>query len=360
MVTTADTDRVFWCQNLYIAHFSLMVTFSNTAVFSHIFRSVLIRFADRGLVLQGRPNLKLFNQLFWLILIPFCCIGLLMAPFYSILKGVFAQQFVAKICILAPGLKIDSHQDPRQMIKQTIVPLIVPSLFLAYCQYLTYQVRQYFRGTCPNQKMHSFGNYRRNFITFEENIDYLQIHFFYTFVTNILNVLFFNGEKFSLTPQQMSLTLNLWNFFFFDIFYGIFVPTKFLIIKRNVNVAKPFWQKESIPEPRRSGPTSNLSLNPVLRHVRPFRQEQTGERGGAETSFSVEEVKVKYSSVEEGGSSSKTDENNRGSAIRSDSGASSTNTDLATRTNTKANTNTKTSTYTSLATSLHLVTVEIH
>ena len=103
MVSREDIDRLLWCQNLYIAYFILNVTNSNTAVFSHIFRSAMVRFADRGLVLQGRPNLKLFNQLFWLILVPYCCIGLMMAPFNSIIRGSFPQTYVAKHCI-RPGV----------------------------------------------------------------------------------------------------------------------------------------------------------------------------------------------------------------------------------------------------------------
>ena len=120
MVSTEDIGRVFWCQNLFVAQNFLVVTFSNTTFFSHTFRSVLIRFPDRGLVLQGRPNLKLFNQLFWLILIPYCCIGLVMAPLSSIMNGSFAQLFVAKICILPPGLKLDSYESFKQIMSQQV------------------------------------------------------------------------------------------------------------------------------------------------------------------------------------------------------------------------------------------------
>ena len=168
-------DRVFWCQNLYIAHFFLHVVFLNTALFSYTFRTVLIRFADRGLVFQGKPNLKLFQQLFWLILIPYCCIGLLMAPLLGIMKGNFSKAFVAKICILPPGFKGNPYQEPQKIMEQAVVPLVVPLLHLSYVQYWTYKVRKYFRGTCPNRKMFSFGNYRRNFITFEENVKYLSL-----------------------------------------------------------------------------------------------------------------------------------------------------------------------------------------
>ena len=175
MVSREDIDRLLWCQNLYIAYFILNVTNSNTAVFSHIFRSAMVRFSDRGLVLQGRPNLKLFKQLFWLILIPYCCIGMMMAPLYSILSGRFTSVFSAKICILSPIPSLSPFdQEPRKIVAQHIVPLIVPLLNLAYAQYLDYTVRRYIR---PNQKMFSFGNYRRNLITFEENGKYIQINF---------------------------------------------------------------------------------------------------------------------------------------------------------------------------------------
>ena len=159
MVSADDIDRLLWCQNLEIARYTLSVTFSNTAFMSHTFRSVLVRFADRGLVLQGRPNLKLFSQLFWLILIPYCCIGLMMAPLASIVTGRFPQTYVAKICILPPGFKGDPYQEPQKIMKQVVVPLVVPLLHLSYVQYWTYKVRKYFRGTCPNRKMSSFGHW---------------------------------------------------------------------------------------------------------------------------------------------------------------------------------------------------------
>ena len=229
MVSADDIDRLLWCQNLEIARYTLSVTFSNTAFMSHTFRSVLVRFADRGLVLQGRPNLRLFRQLFWLILIPYCCIGLMMAPLASIVTGRFPQTYVAKICILPPGFKGDPYQEPQKVMKEAVVPLVVTTLlYLSYVQYWTYKVRKYFRGTCPNKKMYSFGNYRRNFITFEENVKYIQIHFLYWTVANWVLI----GSQFSLTPEKMSSVQNLLNFFYFDIFHGIFLPTKMTIPRK--------------------------------------------------------------------------------------------------------------------------------
>ena len=285
MVSSNDIDQLLWCQNLYIAHFLLHVIFFNTAFFSHTFRTVLIRFPDRGLVLQGRQNLKLFNQLFWLILIPYCFIGIMMAPLASIISGGFTQVFVAKICILSPNF----DEDPKSIVTQSIVPLIIPLLNLIYCQYLNHKVRQKFR---PNQKMYSFGNYKRNFITFEENMNYIKINFWYSLLTNlVLNILFLNGERFSLTPEKMSWVQNLWNFLYFNIFHGLFLPTK-MTIHRNCNwqrnATKTFWQQKRTPEPRRGEQMFNLSLNPVsksaITQVSPERKMKTTFSQGESTS----------------------------------------------------------------------------
>ena len=134
MVSKAESDKVFWCQNLYIAHFALNVIFANTALFSLIFRSVLIRFADRGLVVKGETNLKLFKQLFWTILIPYCCIGLVMAPLLSIYKGTFTKALAAKVCIRSPDLEADFSDDKKQIrLKQDLMIFIFPVLNWAWC-----------------------------------------------------------------------------------------------------------------------------------------------------------------------------------------------------------------------------------
>ena len=267
MVSTEDVDRLLWCQNLYIAHFTLYVVHSSTAFFSHIFRSAMIRFADRGLVLQGRPNLKLFSQLFWLILIPYCCIGLMMAPFRSIIRGSFDQKFVAKLCLQPPGFNGVVFEEHQEVMKQVVVPIVSPLLILVWCQYMSYKVRKYFRGSCPNKKMFSFGNYRRNFITFEENIKYIQTHFVYWIIIDLV----LTGSKFSWAPQKIFWVQNTLNFFYFDIFHGLFLPGK-MIIPRNVNVTKPFWKTESIPEPRRNEQIldSMPVSKPLFTHVGPF------------------------------------------------------------------------------------------
>ena len=108
-------------------------------------------------------------------------------------------------------------------------------------------------------------------------MNYIQIHVLYWIVFNLV----LTGSQFSLTPEKMSWLQNSLNFFYFDIFHGLFLPTK-MTIPRNVNVTKPFWQTESTPEPRRSKQMLDLSLNPVskslVRHVGPVMEEETSAK----------------------------------------------------------------------------------
>ena len=129
----------------------LLVLFSNTALFSFIFRTVLIRFADRGLVLQGQPNLRLFDQLFWVILVPYCCIGLGMAPIHGIIKGTFYKNFDFKVC----NFKSIADHD---VLRNDIMPLMSPFLVWIYCMYLKFKTNRYLQGICSQKKCISLAN----------------------------------------------------------------------------------------------------------------------------------------------------------------------------------------------------------
>ena len=122
--------------------------------------------------------------------------------------------------------------------------------------------------------MHSFGNYRRNFVTFEQNVKYIQMHFVFWIIIDLA----LTGSHFSLTTKEISLVQNTLSFLYFNIFHGLYLPAK-MIIQRNVNITKPFWQTKSIPGPRRGEQT--LDLNPVSNPftvrpvISPFMREKT-------------------------------------------------------------------------------------
>ena len=71
------------------------------------FRAVLIRYAERGLVVKGRPNLGLFNQLYLVLFSVFGVIAIILFPVLKFTQGNFDKTIAGKICLLVP-LKTDS------------------------------------------------------------------------------------------------------------------------------------------------------------------------------------------------------------------------------------------------------------
>ena len=58
-------DRLVACEVTHICTTVINTLYCDTLLYGLIFRWVLIRYSDRGLVVQGRPILELFNQLYW-------------------------------------------------------------------------------------------------------------------------------------------------------------------------------------------------------------------------------------------------------------------------------------------------------
>ena len=46
---------------------------------------ILVRFADRGLVVKGKPDLILFQQLYWIVFGAFFILGILSYPLTQVL-----------------------------------------------------------------------------------------------------------------------------------------------------------------------------------------------------------------------------------------------------------------------------------
>ena len=54
--------------------------------------SISNKFFNQGLVLDGQPNLKLFNQLYWLITLAFVVVGHVVYPLPQLISGTFPAQ----------------------------------------------------------------------------------------------------------------------------------------------------------------------------------------------------------------------------------------------------------------------------
>ena len=107
LLPPSSTNRVAICGVFVQAKYftgHLFLVFMN---FSHGFRTFLILYADRGLVRNGQPYLRMFQQLFWIISASFFVIMYTIFPLSYQIRGSFPNiSKTVKICMLLPGYKV--------------------------------------------------------------------------------------------------------------------------------------------------------------------------------------------------------------------------------------------------------------
>ena len=112
-----DPDqRLMLCQLLQLLRQVVANVYAVTLFFNFFFRVILIRFSDRGLVVDGKPELALFNQviqcwsqdilnslstqLYWIIFAAFFAMGFLTYPVAKIMRGTFPESILGSVCLL--------------------------------------------------------------------------------------------------------------------------------------------------------------------------------------------------------------------------------------------------------------------
>ena len=154
------------CTALVVSRISMMYFYWVVLFISFGFRHFLILYADRGLVRNGRPNLGLFSQLYWIVVCSFVTLGFAMAPGGNLLKGNFALQDMnrGKACLLGD---MPEHLSKSQFKYKGVAR--------AFCVILavrtTFQLRQlrlFISQLCPNKRMSCLGKYRRNVISLRQ------------------------------------------------------------------------------------------------------------------------------------------------------------------------------------------------
>ena len=111
----------------------IVVTYFNTFLFSFIWRVVLIRYADRGLVLDGRPNTQLLKQLYWIIFTSLASINILHFPIQKVISGTFQETISGKVCLLQTFTLVNDVSR-KTFIGAQIFPFLV-NLFNLYLSF---------------------------------------------------------------------------------------------------------------------------------------------------------------------------------------------------------------------------------
>ena len=219
----------------------------NTMFFNFLFRVILVRFADRGLVVDGRPNLALFYQLYWTISLPFLFIFVINYPIKPIVNGTFTESTQARICLRRA---IDTEEE--SVVRGRILSLIFPCLCEILNRYFSSKVSTFLRGLCPNNRMGCIGKFRRNLIDLVDNSIYITCWALYACLDGLLILLAMTTNSPVFAPQEFFFLYNLVSFLFIDIFHGIVMPLRMDLSWNRENIAHPFhMDKESRLEPRR-------------------------------------------------------------------------------------------------------------
>ena len=150
--------------------------------FSVIFRMVFVVHAHKGLVRGGRPDLKLFHQLYWVITCAWVAwLHTLYLKYYA--KGTFPEGLKSgKFCLLAPlklngdggqslpDLNLGSLSPKTDTFQFAYILLVFPCICLIWLFYFKWRVKRFMNGLCPLGKMSCVGVYRRNVISFNQTL----------------------------------------------------------------------------------------------------------------------------------------------------------------------------------------------
>ena len=135
-------------------------------------------------------------------------------------------------------------------MKQHISPMISPIIAIAFCRYYQFKAKQYLKGVCPNNNMSSFGKYRRNFASLDETLKWIQVHYFYVFLNQV--ILFSALQAFEVVPQTNAFITHIIYVLYWSLYHGIYLPTKMKIpeYQKRRHVTSFFVRAPQFLEPR--------------------------------------------------------------------------------------------------------------
>ena len=201
--------RTILCATLINARSVTTVIFASVAFFSFLFRTLVVLHAEKGLIVKGRPHLKLLNQLFWLIMGSYTAFVLFIVfNFYRtiILTETFVSSSNMAICLMVDG-KEDRDLEARFRI---IGPAFRFGQFFVM-SYLYRMLNKFLEGLCPEKKMSCIGKYKRNVISLKETFWLSQIIMTSGISDDILQVVFTYLEVY-FSKESIFVIWNITNF----------------------------------------------------------------------------------------------------------------------------------------------------
>ena len=221
--------RNFACATLILARNLVAQVYIICLVFSFIFRSLIIFYADRGLVTQGEPNLGLLRKLFWLVVVAFLFVGHTIFPLNAIVLGTFPRDGIeGRICLLR-GTFPDQEEKVEGVRERRLVAVSFYCLDLFVLVYFSSRVNKFLRGLCPNGRMSCIGNYKRNVLDFAQTFYLVLVGVVFS-IFKIVTILVIEDNSFHLPKKTTFWIWNVVEMVCNEGFYFFTIP--FLIVVR--------------------------------------------------------------------------------------------------------------------------------
>ena len=236
------------CSSLIVARNTIWILNSVICHFTIQWRSFLILHSEKGLVNKGQPNLKLFNQLFWLVVFSSTAMAHMMFPFNHIAKGGFpANSHKGRICLL---LEADPTVD-YEWKKYKLFPIMLCSVALMFCAYTHSRIKRFLRGFCPNKRYSCIMPYKRNLLNFKTSLVWAEfVLYFGVFDLLVLTVL--NEYRSQMSSKTRYMIWNTYSSVLMEVLH-LLIPLFVVIPEPSMTGAKlgEFYVRRPDLEPRR-------------------------------------------------------------------------------------------------------------
>ena len=179
-----------------IVHLCLIYVITSILFFSFGFRHIMVLYSDHGLVTKGKSNLKLFHQLYWVIVFAYILLFSFFMPISHIIRGNFPKSTEkGKICLLV-------KTNNRANYKGLLIELVFHCMTTFKCIIFYQKTKRFMKGLCPNETNNCIRKYRRNLINMNETLSYHMSWYMIIFIEH-MSVLFFS--KLDLNPRIVFL-----------------------------------------------------------------------------------------------------------------------------------------------------------
>ena len=206
---------------------------------------------------EGRPDLRLFHQLYWIIVSSELLVMYIVFPGASIIQGAFPSETVpGRVCLLLQTTSSGGGSPfyESESYKLNMFRLFFPLLQIFIIFYFRFKVKSFMKELCPRKQMSCIGVYKRNVISLQTTMHWLM---FWTVAMlleyTLCTLLTVHGDVFS--PQT---AFWIWNVKCFLLNEGLhFVLPALLEVPDRLERKKMgrntfYVRKPGILEPRRA------------------------------------------------------------------------------------------------------------